>query len=61
MKDRITELVHAALMTLNKNRECYVAQWILQNPNANIGDYTLVRSEVWEGCVQTTTFTMEKK
>lgn len=35
------ELVAQARNFLFNNQECYVAQWILQNPFANISDYRL--------------------
>lgn len=35
------ELVAQARKFLFDNQECYVAQWILQNPFANITDYRL--------------------
>lgn len=35
------ELRAQAMKVLYDNQECYVAQWILQNPFANPADYTL--------------------
>lgn len=35
------ELAAQARAFLFNNQECYVAQWILQNPFANISDYRL--------------------
>lgn len=35
------ELAAKARQFLFDNQECYVAQWILQNPFANINDYRL--------------------
>lgn len=35
------QLRNQAMKFLYDNQECYVAQWILQNPYANIADYTL--------------------
>lgn len=35
------ELMQQAREFLYNNQECYVAQWILQNPFANISDYRL--------------------
>lgn len=35
------DLMKQAREFLYNNQECYVAQWILQNPFANINDYRL--------------------
>lgn len=35
------QLVAQAREFLYNNQECYVAQWILQNPFVNIGDFRL--------------------
>ena len=40
-KERLRELRERATHTLLVNQECYVAQWILQNPFENIMDYQL--------------------
>lgn len=39
--DERDRLVEKAKRTLFNNQECYVAQWILQNPDANMSDYEL--------------------
>lgn len=39
--DKREQLRNQAMKFLYDNQECYVAQWILQNPYANIADYTL--------------------
>ena len=39
--DKREALRKQALKFLYDNQECFVAQWILQNPYANIADYTL--------------------
>lgn len=39
--DKREQLRNQAMKFLYDNQECYVAQWILQNPYANISDYTL--------------------
>lgn len=33
---------------INKNQEVYLAQWILQNPDKNIEDYTLCHQVCYE-------------
>lgn len=35
------QLRNQAMKFLYDNQECYVAQWILQNPYANIANYAL--------------------
>ncbi|ANA49215.1 hypothetical protein PMW_90 [Pseudomonas phage phiPMW] len=35
------ELVAQAAKVVYQNQECYVAQWILHNPNVNFDDYEL--------------------
>ena len=37
----IQNIVDKANLVLDVNKECYVAMWILQNPNENISDYSL--------------------
>lgn len=39
--DKREQLRNQAMKFLYDNQECYVAQWILQNPYANIGHYAL--------------------
>jgi hypothetical protein len=55
----ITEIVLLAQRTLAQNKECFAAQWILQNQDKNISDYELVETcdyKHWE-----TTFSFRKK
>lgn len=40
------QILKKAIETLNKNQECYIAQWIKQNPDKNISDYTLCHQTV---------------
>lgn len=39
--EQLQEYRDRAMKTLIQNQECYVAQWILQNPFANMNDYML--------------------
>jgi hypothetical protein len=39
--DKREQLRNQAMKFLYDNQECFVAQWILQNPYANIGQYAL--------------------
>ena len=41
MEEKREELRKQAQKVLIDNQETYVAQWILQNPTANISDYHL--------------------
>lgn len=43
IQDKLDNLHRLAIKTLSDNQNCYVAQWILQNPDKNISDYTLVQ------------------
>lgn len=40
-QEQIEKMREVALMTLINNQECYVAQWILQNPFLKVSDYYL--------------------
>lgn len=44
----VEDLTRAASETIARNCDCFVAQWILQNPDANIRDYTLVIQPSWD-------------
>lgn len=46
---RLQEYTRLAVEQLTKNQECYVAQWILQNPDKNIEEYNLVHQTTPEG------------
>ena len=37
----LQNIVDKANLVLDVNKGCYVAMWILQNPNENISDYSL--------------------
>lgn len=41
-REKMDELRNQAMHTLMVNQECFVAQWILQNPFEKISDYQLV-------------------
>lgn len=43
----IATLVEKAQYTLMQNRECFVAQFIIQNPNENIKDYVMIYQPDW--------------
>lgn len=43
----IATLVEKAQYTLMQNRECFVAQFIIQNPNENIKDYVMMYQPDW--------------
>lgn len=38
---RVTDIRNKALRALYENQECFVAQWILQNPFEQMSDYRL--------------------
>jgi hypothetical protein len=40
-QDKMKEMRELAIQTLINNQECFVAQWIIQNPFENIQDYQL--------------------
>lgn len=40
--NKITDdLLELSMKTIQINIDCFVAQWILQNPDANIEDYSM--------------------
>ena len=45
----------------NENKEIFVAQWILQNPTANIDDYALVYRDDYRDGFLYRMFSIEKK
>lgn len=59
-KDVVSHIVQQAIETLENNRECYIAQWIIQNPSAKISDYTMCHQNSWLDNVPQK-FWMEKK
>lgn len=47
---RVDDLVLEANMTILNNQECFVAQWILQNPDESISDWTMCHQpNYWKG------------
>lgn len=47
MKKITYEIVEQARKTIEQNKECFVAQWILQNPDEKIEDYVLAYQDDW--------------
>lgn len=51
VRDRVQQgiatLVEKAQYTLMQNKECFVAQFIIQNPNLDIKDYTMIYQPDW--------------
>ena len=58
---RIDDLVFEANMTIMNNQECFIAQWILQNPDENIKDWVLYHQPDWLGGENYVKFWMERK
>jgi hypothetical protein len=52
------EIVTTAMEFLALNKECYIAQWVVQNPEENIKDYSLVQENMEGGGFR---FYLEKK
>jgi len=49
----IEELAFLVSSTLAKNTECFIAQWVLQNPYKQMSDYTFCVQNFWgEGRVE---------
>lgn len=42
-------IIRSAMKFLNTNKECFVAQWIVSNPDKNIADYCLVQQNMLDG------------
>lgn len=38
---KVQSVANQAKDCIDKNKECFIAQWILQNPNKNVDDYVL--------------------
>lgn len=55
------DIVQQAVKSLAQNQECYVAQWVLQNPNENIKDWILCHQPDWLGGENYVKFWMERK
>ena len=55
------ELVELAITALAKNNECYVAQWLLQNPDKKIDDYTLHTTDWFDYEAWHFTFELRRK
>lgn len=49
MHNLIDDIVFKANMTITNNHECFIAQWILQNPDENIKDWILCHQPDWSG------------
>ncbi len=41
LEEKREKMIAEASRVLNQNHECYVAQWILQNPEVDFNDYQL--------------------
>lgn len=52
LRNNREQIVHLAIKTLAQNKECYIAQWIIQNPDKRIEDYTLCEQNDWAGGVR---------
>lgn len=37
----VESLIQRAVKTIDINKECFIAQWIIQNPDENINDWCL--------------------
>ena len=57
----LKELLDVATKSLAMNKECYVAQWVIQNKDKNINDYTIVIQDYYDEHGHHCTFTMELK
>lgn len=57
---QMEEMRKKAMMVLVNNQECYVAQWIMQNPFLQVSDYYL-HFEYDEGSENFYKVSMEKK
>lgn len=55
------ELLDMAIKSLAMNQECYVAQWVIQNQDKNINDYTIVIQDYYGEHSHQCTFTMKLK
>jgi hypothetical protein len=49
----IEDLVFKAMRSLEQNKECFAAQWILQNSDKIIADYEFVETNDWANGVHT--------
>lgn len=56
----IHPLAKLAIKTINENKECFVAQWILQNQDKKIEDYKMCIQDYFEGNTYNYNFWMEK-
>ena len=61
MNKLLDDIVFKANMTIMNNQECYIAQWVLQNPDENISDWMLCHQPDWLGGDGYMKFWMERK
>lgn len=59
-QEQMQKIRDQATMVLINNQECYVAQWILQNPFLKMSDYYL-KFEPEQGNINVYKVSMEKK
>jgi len=41
------ELVAQAIAAVDRNKETFIAQWIIQHPDEDIGDYAMMHQNDW--------------
>lgn len=57
IESKLKIILEKAHQVIDNNRETFVAQWVIQNPDKNISDYELVYKTNWDGC----TVSIERK
>ncbi len=58
--DKVREQLALATKYVDTNKECFIALWMLQNPEANLNDYTVCYQHDWTDSGHTRMW-MEKK
>ena len=60
-RSRAREVYQAKAATIiAQNADCFIAQWILQNTDKCIADYTMMHRQVYEGGIMETRISIEK-
>lgn len=58
--DKVRDNLKLATKCVDDNKECFIALWVLQNPDANLEDYILCCQHDWTGNCATKMW-LEKK
>jgi hypothetical protein len=57
----VDNIVQQAIETISQNQECFIAQWILNNPDENVEDWVMCYQPDYSSALGGVRFWMERK